>query len=107
MESNRHARRGCGHDNEQLDTLWLEPQILVIAIPGRSRSHTNPCLGNGVPKPRHVRRTTDKAREDNINRVCGYEETTTGHPYDNVVGDYEDHCRAGHPCPLVTADVES
>lgn len=33
-----------------------------------------------------------------MSRICGFDDTTTGHPCENVVEDFEDHCRAGHPC---------
>ena len=36
-----------------------------------------------------------------MSRICGFEKTTTGHSCENVVEDYEDHCRAGHPYSLV------
>jgi hypothetical protein len=42
-------------------------------------------------------------------RVCGFTDTTTGSPCDNVVV-AEDHCRAGHPCTpsehSIVADAE-
>jgi hypothetical protein len=35
-----------------------------------------------------------------MQKICGAP-TTTGQPCGNVVGDGEDHCRAGHPCVVV------
>jgi hypothetical protein len=40
-----------------------------------------------------------------MSRICGFQETTTGHPCENVVEDFEDHCRAGHPCPFSETSV--
>jgi hypothetical protein len=36
-----------------------------------------------------------------MSRICNFEDTTTGHPCENVVEDGHDHCAAGHLCPPV------
>lgn len=38
-----------------------------------------------------------------MGRACGYKDTTTGHPCDNPVEDWNDHCAANHYCPPVTS----
>lgn len=34
-----------------------------------------------------------------MGRICGYDDTTTGHPCEQVIKDSSDHCEAGHPSP--------
>ena len=34
-----------------------------------------------------------------MSRTCGYPAPSTGAPCTQLVGDLEDHCAAGHPCP--------
>ena len=34
-----------------------------------------------------------------MSRICGYNDTTTGHPCEQVLRDSSDHCEAGHPSP--------
>jgi hypothetical protein len=34
-----------------------------------------------------------------MSRTCKYLGTTTETPCENLVGNLEDHCAAGHPCP--------
>ena len=36
-----------------------------------------------------------------MSRECRFEDTTTGHPCENLVEDNHDHCAAGHRCPPV------
>lgn len=31
-----------------------------------------------------------------MNRTCGFPDTTTGHPCQNVIAGLHDHCSAGH-----------
>ena len=50
---------------------------------------------------------SDGRHGKDMSRICGYVETTTGHPCENVVEDFEDHCRANHPCSILASDTDT